>query len=188
MSNDFVFNNSTIEERISEYYKYYLDLFQTHTNYLNNKEIYRLRLPDVDCYDKTYFHMITKQYSENKCDCPRTGITCEHPFEYNPWLNLKMPRELCPSRMMATVCLEDFFNKKLMIWETIESNKGQKKRINCFSAEDDYIIVLEERNDGDIYVVTGYPVEFSARREKFIKQYNNYINSKDHTSYKTNTK
>lgn len=188
MSNDYVFDNSNIEEKISEYYKYYLALFQTHKSFINNKEIFRLRLPDVDCYDKTYFHMITKQYNGNACSCPRNGIVCERPFDYNPWLSIKNPRELCPSRMMSTVCLEEFFNKDLMIWETIESRKGQRKRINCFSVKDDYIIVLEERSDGDIYVVTGYPVEFSHRRETFKKQYENYINSKNTTSYKTYTK
>ena len=52
----------------------------------------------------------------------------------------------------------------------------------------DIYIVLEERSDGDIYVVTGYPVEYSHRRETFKRQYENYINSKDANSYKTHTK
>lgn len=120
--------------------------------------------------------MITKDYEENKkCVCPRTGMICEHPFEYNPWINNKFPREICPNRIIATVCLVDFFKQDLLVWEKVESKKGVKNRIICYSTRDDYVIVLERRNDGDIYLVTGYPVEFRHRKDMLMKQYNNYI-------------
>ena len=192
----FEFTNSNIEEKVNEYYSYYLNLFTKTKNYINGKEIFLQRFPVIEGYDRPYFHMITMKYEDKKCSCPRIQIKCERVFAYNPLLDdavllpNEKPREVCPNRMIALPSLDNFFNKQLLIWEEKESvnGKGLKTRIKCFSLIDDYLIILDKRNNGDIYFVTSYPIEYGWKKQKMIDKYNEYIKSKNYISYTTSSK
>lgn len=185
---ELIYTNCNIETKVDDQYKNYLSLFQESINYINSKEIYRQRFPDIDGYDMSYFHTITKSYNHKNpsCDCPNRLITCEHPFSYNPLIAHKNPREICPHRLFSVHCLKDFFNKELYIWRKDISQRGIKHRICCYCPKDDYMIVLEERNNGDIYFKTAYPIEFSSRRRRLLEEYNKYI--KNGEKFYTETK
>lgn len=53
-----------------------------------------------------------------------------------------------------------------------------------FDDKNDYMIILEERKNGDIYFVTGYPIEYSSRKRRLIKEYENF-KKQNHTQIKT---
>ncbi len=191
----FEFTNANIEEKVFEYYGYYLRLFTKSKNYINDKEIYLKRFPDIEGFDRPYFHMITMEYTNKKCSCPRILILCEKTFKYNPLLDESVllknekPREICPNRMIALPSLEGFFNKKLLIWEEQESVKGKglKTRIKCYSVEDEYLIILDKRNNGDIYFVTSFPIEYNWKKTKLMDKYNQYLKQQEHVDYVSKT-
>lgn len=184
MLDNYEYNDENIRLLVDSHYQNYINLFFNHINYYNKIEIYRKRFPDVDGYEKSYFHLITKEYKPSDCDCMSPFVICNHPFSYNPLIDEKMPRELCPIRITATNCLPNYFNRDLKIWTKVLSKQGLKKRILCFDDKNDYMIMLEERKNGDIYFVTGYPIEYSSRKRRLIKEYENF-KKQNHTQIKT---
>ncbi len=66
MQDNYTYNDGNIESLVQSYYHYYLKLFSETINYINSKEIFRKRFPDIQGYDYAYFHMISKDYIKNK--------------------------------------------------------------------------------------------------------------------------
>lgn len=185
--NNFTYNDDNIKSLVRSHYHYYLKLFSETINYINSKEIFRKRFPDIYGYDYAYFHMISKDYKNNQeCDCQNPFIICEHPFIFNPLIDKNNPREICPIRVKATNALPGFFDRSLKIWSKKISRGGLKERICCYDQENDYLIVLEARKNGDIYFVTGYPIEYKFRRNKLLKEYEKSKNNGIH--FFTNSK
>jgi len=58
-----------------------------------------------------------------------------------------------------------------------EKNIKKKKRILLWYKNEDYLVVLERRNN---YIIlwTAYPIEYPNLRNDLIKDYNNYIKAK----------
>lgn len=175
MEGNITYSNNNIVELVNSHYSNYINLFIESKNYYNGIEIYRKRFPDVDGFELAYFHIISKEYNQKKeCACSNPFIICMHPFGYNPIILDKYSREICPIRIIATSCLPNYFNRQLKIWKKSLSKNGHRERILCFDDVNDYLIVLEERTNGNIYFVTGYPIEYSNRKAKLLKEYENY--------------
>lgn len=174
MYSDLVFSNNNIKNIVDNNYNNYELLFNKSKNYINGLEIYKKKYPIIDHkYECAYFHLITKEYAKNnECNCTNPFIKCEHPFSYNPLINDNKPREICPIRANATSCYDGFFCRDLKIWSKTISRGGRKKRICCLDQVNKYLMVLEERPNGDIYFVTGYPIEYTCRMNKLLNEYN----------------
>lgn len=63
----------------------------------------------------------------------------------------------------------------LKVWE---NNRGNKTNILIFHEREDYLVVLR-RGNGYIIPWTAYIVTYRARREKLLKEYQDYIKSKE---------
>lgn len=175
-----IYNNENIKKHISNNYSYYLDEIVKKKTYLNDVLIERLRFPDIDGYDKSYFHFITKEFKNFNCACPNLFIKCIKNFEYNPLINDSAePRMICPHRIYCIKFLKNFFSADLWIWEkTTSTPKGRRNRIMLYDYENSYVMALERRNNGKIFIRTAYPVNDQITKNKFKKEYLRYNKKK----------
>lgn len=63
----------------------------------------------------------------------------------------------------------------LKVWE---NSRGNKTNILIFHENENYLVVLRKAKD---YIIpwTAYLVEYNSRKEKLLKEYHNYIKSKE---------
>lgn len=72
----------------------------------------------------------------------------------------------------------DLYNngdKRVKYWEKINSNKKNRIYLRYQEAELDYIVILEDKSDKRVVLITGYPVFFISAKKDYEKDYQNYI-------------
>lgn len=63
----------------------------------------------------------------------------------------------------------------LKVWENQRSNKTN---ILIMHEEENYVVILRKGN-GYLLPWTAYLIEYESRKRKFLKEYNEYIKSKE---------
>lgn len=90
-------------------------------------------------------------------------------------------REKCIYRAVRVSWIReviDLYNngdKRVKYWEKINSNKKKRIYLRYQEAEIDYIVILEDKSDKRVVLITGYPVFFISAKKDYECDYQNYI-------------
>lgn len=175
------YTNDNIKEIVEEKHLYFCNQIKPKERFVNKTKIKWKTYPLVDNKDGTYFHIITKDASgsEGSC-CPNILIKCDKDFSYNPLMDdkYKEKRFICPHKIQSMIQLENFFKRDdLKIWSRIESTpRGRRERIKALDVKNKYLVILDKRKNGDILFWTAYPVDYTFKLNKFLKEFNKYKN------------
>lgn len=76
----------------------------------------------------------------------------------------------------------DLFNQgdaRVKYWEKINSNKKNRIYLRYQEEEIDYIVILEDKSDKRVILITGYPVFFISAKKDYENDYQNYLKNID---------
>ena len=96
-------------------------------------------------------------------------------------MNNGTEREKCIYRAVRVSWIReiiDLYNqgdKRIKYWEKINSNKKNRIYLRYQEAELDYIVILEDKSDKRVLLITGYPVFFISSKKDYESDYQNYI-------------
>lgn len=96
-------------------------------------------------------------------------------------MNNGTEREKCIYRAVRVSWIReiiDLYNqgdKRIKYWEKINSNKKNRIYLRYQEAELDYIVILEDKSDKRVVLITGYPVFFISAKKDYESDYQNYI-------------
>lgn len=96
-------------------------------------------------------------------------------------MNNGTEREKCIYRAVRVSWIRkiiDLYNKgdkRLKYWEKINSKKKNRIYLRYQEAEIDYIVILEDKSDKRVILITGYPVFFVSAKKDYESDYQNYI-------------
>lgn len=76
----------------------------------------------------------------------------------------------------------DLFNQgdaRVKYWEKINSNKKNRIYLRYQEEEIDYIVILEDKSDKRVILITAYPVFFISAKKDYENDYQNYLKNLD---------
>lgn len=76
----------------------------------------------------------------------------------------------------------DLYNQgdaRVKYWEKINSNKKNRIYLRYQEEEIDYIVILEDKSDKRVILITGYPVFFISAKKDYENDYQNYLKNMD---------
>ncbi|MDH7462182.1 hypothetical protein QEG73_12865 [Chitinophagaceae bacterium 26-R-25] len=121
--------------------------------YFNKQKVSAQKHPEVDGIHRTFYH-ITHEGEDEKSRTPDIR---------------RMERIRFP-KFCITSCPHD----DLLVWK---NKRGKDTRVLIFNEDQEYLIVLTERN-GYYLFWTAYLVEQSHTKRKLIKEYQDFIKTK----------
>lgn len=100
-------------------------------------------------------------------------------------MNNGAEREKCIYRAVRVGWIReilDMYNKgdnRIKYWEKINSNKKNRIYLRYQEEELDYIVVLDDKSDKRVQLITGYPVFFISAKKDYELDYQKYTKSKE---------
>lgn len=76
----------------------------------------------------------------------------------------------------------DLYNQgdaRVKYWEKVNSNKKNRIYLRYQEEELDYIVILEDKSDKRVILITGYPVFFISAKKDYENDYQNYLKKLD---------
>ena len=76
----------------------------------------------------------------------------------------------------------DLYNQgdaRVKYWEKVNSNKKNRIYLRYQEEELDYIVILEDKSDKRVILITGYPVFFISAKKDYENDYQNYLKKMD---------
>lgn len=128
------------------------DFVKTKPRY-KDKKLRLKKHPLIDGREYTFYHMTHKG-----------NIEKERIPDLRRMERIRWPRPL----------IDNSTHEYLKVWRNIRRGKGGKKeRILIFHEKEDYLVILEDRKD---YILpwTAYLVEYKNKKQKLLKEYENY--------------
>ena len=92
-------------------------------------------------------------------------------------------REKCIYRAVRVSWIReiiDLYNvgdDRVKYWEKVNSNKHNRIYLRYQEEESDYIVILEDKSEKRVVLITGYPVFFISAKRDYETDYRNYMKS-----------
>ena len=192
--------NEDIEVYINRLHDYYLEELKTEDFSYEGKFIYHKSEPDVDGKDGGFWHMITKDFLDQKkrpvsipCKASNGMMVCTHfchTFQsYDPYRTKQVFRSSGQKEKPRFICLNRCkrINWIKPIIKKAESNpelfKIWKKRIrpnqvntHIWLEEEDFLIVLGRWKDSNNYnMITSFVTNYKAKKKQCNKDHEKYL-------------
>lgn len=140
-------------------YEIFLNLYEQNGMFYKNIPVKMKHYPPDYGEKSGFYHLICENYQH-------TGDESDRKPNLKRCERIKWPIKIINN------CSETCNN--LLIWE---NERHGKQNILLFCPELDYLVVLSKRNDY-VLLTTAYPVEYSHRKNKLIKEYKEYHKNK----------
>lgn len=69
-------------------------------------------------------------------------------------------------------------DSRVKYWEKINSNKKNRLYLRYQEDEIDYLVVLEDKSEKRVRLITAFPVFFISAKKDYEKDYQNYIKTR----------
>lgn len=75
----------------------------------------------------------------------------------------------------AVIDLYNNNDERVKYWEKMNTDKRNRIYLRYQEDEIDYMVVLEDKSDKRVLLITGYPVFFISRKKDYERDYQNYL-------------
>lgn len=198
----YIKTDETIKEYVERLHNYYLEELKTEKFTYNNLFIYHNTEPDIDNKDGGFWHIITKDYLNQKrrvvsipCKASNGMMICTHLcnefHSYDPYRTEEIfynngkkvdPRFICLNRCeriswIKPIIKESEINpNKFKIWE--KRARSHQIKTHIWYEEEDFLIVLGRwRNELKYNMITSFITNYKQKRKECEKNYQKYLNN-----------
>jgi len=149
------------------YSNYFYPDFVSGKTYLNNNiYIDPISFEQEDGYEKTFWHLTTRDHSYPKKVGKRFINVKERLVDYARAERLDWVKKI----------IENAHDERIRVFYHVESGGKKELRLYLWLHEQDFVVILQKLGKGRSFLVTSFYIDVDKKRQTFQQRYEVYVN------------